>query len=94
MGWVEEVASLRAVSVTHGESLNTPATHRFRIRGQGLEVLSEVKVTKRIMDPEKDISRYTSFLNIFGGFVFLYMNSEHHLMAQTFPVAPGNGSRL
>lgn len=94
MGWVGEVARLKAVSVTRGESLNTPTTHRFSIRGQGPEVLSEVKIMKRIMDPKKCIGRYTSILNILVVFVFLYMNLEHHLLAQTFLVAPGIVSLL
>ena len=94
MGWVEEVASLKAVSVTHGASLNTPNTHRFSIRGWGPEVLSEVKIKKRIMDPKRCISRYTVFRNTFVVFVLLYTNSEHHLLLQTFLVAPAIVSLL
>lgn len=94
VGWVEEVADLKAISITCGESLNTPTTSRFSIRGQRLEVLPEVKIIKRIMDPKKCISRYTSFLNIFGVFLFLYINSGHHLLPQMCLVAPGVVSLL
>lgn len=36
------------------------------------------------MDPK----RRTNILNISGAFVFLDMNTENHLLAQTFSVAP------
>lgn len=81
VGWIEEVASLKAISTTCGESLNTPS--HTGLVSEGRNQRPEVKVTKRIMDPKKFMGIYTSMLSIFVVFVFVYVNSQHHLPAQT-----------